>query len=205
MTLYTGADGDARWDALASELRQRLEPGERVLWSGRPQQGLMFRKGDLLGIPFSLLWCGFAIFWESQVLSHNAPGFFALWGIPFILIGLYMVFGRFVVDAWQRQRTAYAVTDRRALILSGLWTPTLKSLDIEGLTDIELQEGSGARGTVLLGLAPTNNAANFLGRGWPGTSAYIPPAFERIADAASVFRIIRDARKHAQQDAAGDR
>jgi len=192
---------DARWDVLTAELQGRLDQGEQILWTGRPQQGLLLRKGELLGIPFSVLWCGFAIFWESQVLTHNAPWFFALWGIPFILIGVYLVVGRFVVDAWRRQRTVYAVTDRRALILSGLRTPSLKSLDIEGLTDIELQDDGADRGTLVLGLSPMNNAANFLGRGWPGAAAYMAPAFERIDDAASVLRVIREARKRAKDRA----
>ena len=201
MTSSIGAVEDVRWNVLMSELHGRLDQGERVLWTGRPQLGLLLRKGDLAGVPFSLLWCGFAIFWESQVLTTNAPWFFALWGIPFILVGIYLVLGRFVVDAWRRQRTVYAVTDRRALILSGLRTPTLKSLDIEGLTDIELQGEGGERGTLVLGLSPANPAANFLGRSWPGTAAYMAPAFERIDDASGVLRIIREARKRARDSA----
>jgi hypothetical protein len=192
---------DARWDLLTAKLQGRLDQGERVLWTGRPQQGLLLRRGDWFGIPFSLLWCGFAVFWESQVLAGNAPWFFALWGIPFILIGVYLVLGRFVIDAWQRQRTVYAVTDRRALILGGLRTPSLKSLDIEGLTDIELRDEGAERGTLMLGLSPMNNASNFLGRGWPGAAAYMAPAFERIDDAAGVLRIIREARKRAKDRA----
>ena len=198
MTFSAGTTENSRWDALASGLRERLDRGERILWMGRPRQGLLLRKGDLFGIPFSLLWCGFAIFWESQVLKTHAPWFFALWGVPFVLIGLYLVVGRFLVDVWRRQRTVYAVSDRRALILSGLRTPTLKSLEIEGLTDIELQDEGGGRGTLMLGLPATNNAANSFGRGWPEMAAYMVPAFEGIEDASGVLRIIRAARKSAK-------
>jgi hypothetical protein len=75
------------------EIRQRIErelqPGERLLWSGRPRQGLMFRPADALYIPFSLFWCAFAIFWEVSVLKEGL-WFFVIWGIPFVLVGLFI-------------------------------------------------------------------------------------------------------------------
>jgi len=71
-----------------------LIDGETVVWSGRPAQGLPFTSRDWLLIPFSLLWCGFTIFWETTVLSlPEAPLFMKLFGAAFVLIGLYFVRG----------------------------------------------------------------------------------------------------------------
>ena len=44
-----------------------------------------------------------------------------LWGSPFLLVGFYLVVGRFVVDAWVRHRQRYVVTDRRVLVLRSGW------------------------------------------------------------------------------------
>ena len=78
------------------KLRPELSSGEHLLWSGVPSQGLRFRPADVFMVPFSLMWGGFAIFWEySVVSSKGAPVFFTLWGIPFVLVGLNMIFGRF--------------------------------------------------------------------------------------------------------------
>jgi hypothetical protein len=93
-----------------------LIDGETVVWSGRPAQGLLFTSRDWLLIPFSFIWCGFAIFWETSVLQTNAPLFMKLFGAAFVLIGLYFVAGRFLLDAWVRSGTQYAVTRKRVLI-----------------------------------------------------------------------------------------
>src|SRR4051812_39549289 len=91
--------------------QRELQVGEKLLWSGRPRTGIRFETGDLVAVPFSLMWFGFAIFWESMAFTGHAPTFFLLWGIPFLAIGAYMLAGRFVFDAWRRGRTIYAVTD----------------------------------------------------------------------------------------------
>ncbi|MFF2346872.1 hypothetical protein [Pseudarthrobacter sp. NPDC058119] len=45
--------------------------------------------------------------------------FFALWGIPFVLVGLYFIFGRFIYKKRRKLRTVYGLTDRRAIVYVG--------------------------------------------------------------------------------------
>lgn len=101
------------WEPLAKVLR----PGERLLWSGRPDPSKHLTRADLFLIPFSLMWLSFAGFWEIGVLTTDAPSFFPFWGGLFIAIGLYYAFGRFVVKKRRKQRTVYAITDQRAIVL----------------------------------------------------------------------------------------
>ena len=131
--------------------RDRLLPGEAVLWSDRPGQGIIFAPRDALLIPFSLLWGGFAMVWETTVLSSKAPGPFALFGVPFVLVGLFMIFGRFFADAWLRSKTAYALTERRILILRrGPW-PSFKAIRLDRLPEATLTESANGRGTIRFG------------------------------------------------------
>lgn len=74
--------------SLQSELRPHLENGENILWTGKPKSGVVYRQADIFLIPCSILWCGFAIFW---VIIASQAGIFALFGIPFVIIGLIFV------------------------------------------------------------------------------------------------------------------
>lgn len=92
-----------------------LRAGEQVVWTGRPDPGVLFAPGDLFLIPFGLLWTGFVCIWEYQAVSGNSSAFFALWGVSFLVLGAYMLVGRFVYKRARKRRTTYAITDRRAL------------------------------------------------------------------------------------------
>lgn len=109
---------------VSTKIQPELMSGEGVLWTGRPNPGMRMHSEDWYLFPFSVLWGGFAIFWEAGVLGYwgsSARGgvsiFMAVWGIPFIVIGQYMIWSRFLYDAFLKRRTYYAVTDRRVLVL----------------------------------------------------------------------------------------
>ena len=162
---------------------RQLGPSEHLLWSGRPRQGFMMRPSDALLIPFSLMWGGFAIFWEASVITSNAPFFFRLWGIPFVVVGLYLMVGRFVVDARARSRTAYAITDERVLIISGQLGASVRSLSLSNLPELTLEERPDRTATITFGPAPSQWQS---GR-WLGSSAASGFALEAIPEARAVY------------------
>ncbi len=185
---------------LPGELARELSPSEQLLWWGRPLAGLRLRGSDAIGIPFSLMWGGFAIFWETMVIRTGAPFVFKLWGIPFVAVGLYLIAGRFLYDAWRRSRTAYAVTNERVILLSGGVRPSVLSLRLATIPAVSLTEGRGGVGTISFG--GEAGIASFLGgmQGWPGAARYVGPQFEHLPGARSVYETIqavqRDAAKH---------
>jgi hypothetical protein len=176
-------------------IASELASSEKVLWSGTPRQGLMLRPADALMIPFSLLWGGFAVFWEYSVVKGGAPFFFTLWGIPFVAIGLYIIVGRFFTDSALRRRTYYAVTNERIIIVSGLFKETVKSLSLRNLSDMSLSTRPDGSGTITLG--PTSIQSWFAGSGWPGAGQNAPQTLEGIPNVRMVHEIIRQAQRAA--------
>ncbi len=156
----------------------------------------MLRGSDAFLIPFSILWCGFAIFWEWTVVKSNGNLLFTAWGIPFVLTGLHVVFGRFIVDQKTRSATAYGVTNFRVIIISGIFTRSVKSLPLKTLSEITLAERYDRFGTITFG--PSNPFASVAGGfTWPGMDRYQIPSFERIPQASDVYRAIRAAQQSA--------
>lgn len=180
------------WDDPESVVEGELHEHEQLFWRGQPRRGIRLRPCDAFLIPFSLLWCGFAIFWEFGVVSSGAPWFFVLWGIPFVLVGLYFVFGRFLADAKAREKTYYGVTEERIIIISGLFSRRVKSLNLRTLSDISLTEKSDSSGTITFG--PTHPMSSwFAGGWWPGAGQYAAPSFDMIENVREVYDRIVDA------------
>jgi len=173
-------------------IANEIGPNEELLWSGRPPGGIRVHGSDVFLIPFSLLWAGFACFWEASVVSSGIS-FFALWGIPFVLVGNYLVWGRFLVDAWQRSRTVYGVTSERIIIRSGAIGRSIKSLNLRTLSEISLNEGRHGNGTILFGPSgPFGSRFNASGSTWFNRGQQTP-CFEMVPSAQEVYNLIRNA------------
>jgi hypothetical protein len=136
------------------------------------------------------MWGGFAIFWEAAVIYSDAPWFAKLWGVPFVLIGIYLMVGRFFVDAKRRTRTFYGFTRERAVIVSGLFVTRIKSVNLRTLAETTLEERADRSGTILFG--PTRGPE----RG-PLDVRDTTTTFELIEEARSVYNRMRNAQKEA--------
>ena len=187
-------------------LNPQLDSGERLLWSGQPRGGVRLRSQDVYLIPFSIFWGGFAIFWEFGAWSatskaHNPEGtIFPLFGVPFVLVGLYLIFGRFFADAHIRAKTFYGVTNERVIIISGLFSRQTKSLQLRTLTDVSLTQRSDGSGTITFGSTAFINSY-FPSGSWPSSGRYAPPCFDLIESPKEVYDIIRKAQKSTSANA----
>jgi len=133
---------------------------------------------DAFAIPFSIVWAGFALFWEVSVVRSGAPWFFAAFGVPFVVIGAYLSVGRFFVDSYLRKHTHYALTDRRALILTTWPMPRVRSVNLAALAEVQLIGERNGAGTLIFG-----------SRAWDGKGSPKSPRFEWIDDVRSVYRL----------------
>lgn len=174
------------------DLRRNLLSGEHLLWEGDPYTGLILRPIDVFLIPFSLLWGGFAVFWNYGVWFSIKGGDdlpFKLFGLPFLVMGIYVTFGRFLVDMSIRRNIRYAVTDRRILIYRKSSGTGFKSVDIKRLPSIELNERADGSGTIRFGAALSIFDGRSFGIWQPTFDA--TPQFIRISDVRSVYELIQ--------------
>lgn len=176
---------------VAAAVQPYLQPGERVLWTGRPAAGLRLGPRDAFLVPFSIFWLGFVAFWEWSVLRGSGSPIMLLFGAVMLVFGLFFLIGRFFVDAAVRGGTVYAVTDRRALIVRRFFGERLLSAPLGG--QLRLKGRNGDRGTLEFG-PQMDILETFRGRRPSAQFALWVPnlsdevRFDRVADVMGAYR-----------------
>lgn len=174
---------------MINTVKPQLLPGERIAWEGQPYSGLIFRPMEVFLIPFSLLWGGFALFWNTSVWTTDADLSFKLFGLPFLVAGLYVTVGRFLIDMVLRKRTTYFVTNKRIIIEKRSGGAKTKSVDISRLPALELDERTDGFGTIRFGSSGGWFSGNNFGI-WQPT--FDPtPQFIRIPNVRSIYQLIQ--------------
>jgi hypothetical protein len=137
---------------LASLVDAELAKGEHIDWIGQPIPSRLALSGvpiALFGIPFT----AFALFWMGMASGIRGPGgsglggFFFLFGIPLVVVGLGMLGSPFWMYL-KAVRTVYAITDRRALaierdILGRFTTRSFEGRNLAILSRTQRADGSG--------------------------------------------------------------
>ncbi len=175
-------------------ISQELWPGEKLIWYGKPRPGIRLRIADILLIPFTLLWGSLALTtlgWRGLRALYipgmlaNPLGLFIY--VPFLLFGLYVTVGRYVMDHFQRMHTYYGLTNLRIIIVSGVWQPMVESYEIGALEDIQLVSSRNRNyGIITFGFS--HPLASWLsGIPWPGLKRFVGPSFDLIQDARKVY------------------
>ena len=190
----------------SATIQPELVSGESVLWAGQPNTRVIFHKADVLMIPFSLLWGGFAIFWEAGASGYWGLGqhsgrpwlFGMLWGIPFVLIGQYFIWGRFIYATWKKKRTHYAVTNRRVIVVQNSWRRQMASAYIDTLPTLSIEGSSQGFGTLRFAQAEPIWSGRQGWGAWDGMSIGNVPTFVDVEDVQSVYRLVSELREKAR-------
>jgi hypothetical protein len=122
-----GDDGQDRKALLADA----LDPGETIIWRGGPIRWALVRRAIPRAL-FGLLWTAFVVMWMAMVARNGVgkpkpgrvvepfvPGnvaFAAIAGLWLLPFGIYTIAGPYLAGR-KAARTAYALTDRRALVI----------------------------------------------------------------------------------------
>ena len=148
---------------LAALVEAELRPGERIVWVGQPIPR-RFAGTNLAIFLFGIPWTAFAIFWTigayimTSDTSADSEGaglvqlfrLFPLLGLPFVLVGIAMLSCPFLKRR-EARRTAYVITDQRALIFAAVgWRGNaMRSFEPERLKDLNRVQHSDGSGDII--------------------------------------------------------
>ena len=174
------------------EVARELAPSEKVLWAGQPRRGPVLRGYDAFALPFGLMWLAMVVVMLSKIPRTPRVDLVGIVVVlVFVVVGLYLAVGRFLVEAKQRSRTFYAVTNDCIVIVSGLMSRTMKSIDLRTLSEMALSERRNGSGSILFG--PTSPFDWMQMPGWPGMGSLMATRFDLIAGVRAVYETIRAA------------
>jgi len=177
-------------------IQNHLLPGEEMLWDGQPKLNGRFRANSAGISVFGIIWLSFSLFWTigafAATRASGALGIisllFPLFGLPFITIGVFMVFFAPAKQRTKNQSTYYYVTDKRIIInISTQKSPSFSSIfygDIQGAQIIQNRDNTGN-----IVFTPMI----FGGQSYSGNTSAVPSVgncFYRIESAHDVHQLI---------------
>jgi hypothetical protein len=149
-----------------------LEPGERLLWSGRPHKV----------VPSGWEWCRL-VFGSILVAVFTAATGVVVMAV---ILGFAVVWGPVLARLWTTQRAVYAVTDQRVVVADRISGHTRKWMDLTTPAVTSLR-GDGV-GT--LTFHPLFETVDILGFGLPKQNQPRPIALFAVPEAEQVRALI---------------
>lgn len=171
-----------------------LQPGEKLIWAGRPVNKGSFGRQHIAQALFGIPFLGFALFWTGMALtmtnaSADTPWFFRYvfpaFGLPFIAVGLGLVSGPFRAR-FRAGRMLYGLTDRRLILREDDY---VRSLTFDQVRMIERRDNRDGSGDVVVTEERTGTGRN---------SRLEKIGFFGIAEPRKVEQAIRSAREAAK-------
>lgn len=204
--------------AAHNRVKRILKQGESLLWAGRPEAvggvagligylmlGLVLGGLAGVGVTVLLFVIGIAVALFKLVTSDLSDPklsgvFTAVLMVFAVITGIFAVFAG-VLGAWwglEKQRTTYAITNRRLLILRDMPFMRPEELHIEAASFRVEPGGKPNAGSVIFMRAIVSDGVDELGTERKSTIEF---AFHSLADIRPVQRAFEQAQRLAEREA----
>ena len=157
-----------------------LSPGEYILWQGKPASKRPFTGGDVFLIIFTLFWCGICFRLEYSAIKAGQIQLI-LFGLPFVAMGCYLLFGRFIHEHMRRKHTSYIITNKKII---SIYKGRTNMISLNNLPPIQTQIYKNGNSNIRF------NMGSYRRRG--GNTRIVWFTLENIPDCAKVEQIIFD-------------
>jgi len=127
--------------------KQRIESslteGESILWRGKPGTKRLLTGGDIFMLPFSIMWGGGSLGVIVLLIANGQLGNMPLLLYIFPIVGVYLLFGRFLHRRWVLKNTEYVITNRRLFFIKRGHTLMISADSLPPMKVIQRRNGSG--------------------------------------------------------------
>lgn len=139
------------------KIKDYILSDEELLWIGRPTKEIKLLPAEKFNRIFGIFWSVFSVFWISIAIfgASMAPKnefsmikIFPLFGLPFLFVGLYLVFIAPIKAQSKRKNTEYALTNKRILILYSGKTVTLQAFKYSDIQNVNFASDASDVGCV---------------------------------------------------------
>ncbi len=100
---------------------------EQVLWTGKPDSGNIFAGVDRNKLSAGLLFAGVGSLFAFPPLFLDGDIAFTLFGMFFVIIGLYLSLGKALRNLFLRKDTLYVITNKKIIRFRGQHIDMLKA------------------------------------------------------------------------------
>lgn len=184
---------------MAERFSSYLGEGERLVWAGRSVPGKLLTAGDFVLIPLGVASGVLSVQCAALALQQVQAGESAV--LPFLAslvimaVCLHVLVLRLLYKLWRRNRTRYAVTNRRVLI-SNPWQLHSLALESMPVPSVTVDPETGVGSVWFRELPWYGRLFSNCGLEPPGANGKRPcPAFWDIAHAYDIYILIRRLRK----------
>lgn len=108
------------------KIKEYILLDEALLWTGKPTKEIKLLPAEKFNMLFGIIWTIFSLFWITMATigamsasedSLTISLVFPLFGIPFLIVGIYFIFIAPIRGRNRRKNMEYALTNKRILIL----------------------------------------------------------------------------------------
>jgi hypothetical protein len=129
-------------------MESALVPGETLLWTGHPHRRSVRSGPFLMRFATNILLIGVSATVLYNTLTHGTFNFLTVLMIIMGIANIKSLCALLIFDPISRGRTFYGITERHALIVSGIHQPNIRAVPLRNIDSLEIKPNDRGHGSI---------------------------------------------------------